>query len=88
MSDRTVVDQAKDILGVRRQAYSATFETPAGKLVLSDLAQFCRAKKSTFDPNSRRSAYLQGRKDVFERIEKYMNLSADELWEMIRREGK
>lgn len=88
MNQQTVVAEAKSILATRQQAYQQTFSNPVGQLVLSDLAKWCRAGRSTFDPNSRMSAYLQGRKDVFERIAKYMNFSVDDLYESIRREGK
>lgn len=81
-----VVQEAKSILATRQQAYRQTFSSPVGQLVLSDLAKYCRAGRSTFHPNSRVSAFQEGRKDVFEKIAKYMNLTTDELYESIRRE--
>lgn len=87
---KTVVQEAKSILGVRQQAYQQTFsaDNMSAQLVLSDLAKYCRAGKSTFDSNSRTSAFLQGRKDVYERIQKYMQMTPEQLWDSIRREGK
>ena len=72
-------EQVKDFLVTRGQAYRKTFQTIYGERVLSDLAKFCRANESTFTPDPRAEGILQGRREVWLRISKHLNLSEDEL---------
>jgi len=66
-------------LKVRQMAYARLFESDDGRIVLEDLMRFCRARESTFHPDSRVAAALDGRREVFLRIEDHLSLSADEL---------
>lgn len=71
-------------LDKRRRAYRAAFEGPEGEQVLRDLARFCHAApgKTTFvldDPSGRASAYKQGARDVFGRIQAYLNLTDQDI---------
>jgi hypothetical protein len=50
--------------------------------VLADLAKFCRAHESTFHPTSAISDRLDGRREVWLRIQQHLNLSNDELWKL------
>jgi hypothetical protein len=50
--------------------------------VLRDLAKFCRAHETTFNPDPRAHALAEGRREVFLRIANHMNLTEDELWEL------
>ena len=74
-----LVDQVKDFLVTRAQAYKRTFNGIYGERVLIDLASFCRANESTFNPDARAEGVLQGRREVWLRISKHLNLSEDEL---------
>jgi hypothetical protein len=68
----------------RRYAYQKTFD-PNGVLsnaVLKDLARFCRAHESTFTADPRVQANLEGRREVWLRIQHHLKLSPDELWEL------
>jgi len=74
-----MLDQVKEFLVTRGQAYHKTFSGIYGERVLSDLAKFCRANESTFTPDPRAEGILQGRREVWLRISKHLNLSEDEL---------
>jgi hypothetical protein len=58
----------------RWQAYRALFQDGDGKLtaeadiVLGDLRDFCRGHQSTFDPDPRVHALMEGRREVWLRI--------------------
>jgi len=54
--------------------------------VLKDLAKFCRAHDSTFDKDPRSHAILEGRREVYLRIQKYLKLTPDELWDNYRKD--
>lgn len=73
-------EQAKQYLAQRRTAYVKTFVNPFGEEVLQDLARFCRANESTFHPDARVHAALEGRREVWLRIQQHLNLSDEELW--------
>lgn len=72
-------DRIKDFLTSRKQSYQKTFSGVHGERVLEDLAGFCRANETTFLPDARASAVLEGRREVWLRIQKHMNLSPDQL---------
>ena len=74
-----VIDQVKDFLTTRGQAYRFVFKGVHGEAVLQDLAKFCRANETTFLPDERASAVLDGRREVWLRIQKHLNLTDDEL---------
>lgn len=67
-----------DFLRHRRQAYQLTFGSPIGQTVLEDLAKFCRANETCFHPNSRVNAALEGRREVWLRIQTMLNLTAEQ----------
>ncbi len=48
--------------------------------VLKDLAKFCRAHNSTFNKDPRIQANLDGRREVWLRIQENLNLSTDEIY--------
>lgn len=73
---------AKDFLARRRTAYVKTFISPFGQEVLADLAKFCRAHETTFHPDARAHAVAEGRREVFLRIQKHLQLSDDQLWQL------
>jgi hypothetical protein len=49
----------------------------SGERALADLAEFCFAKKSTFDSDPLVMARRNGRRDVWLRITNYLNLDED-----------
>ena len=77
-----LVDRAKQFLFGRQTAYRAVFQGPMSDAVLADLAKFCRASDSTFHPDPRVAAQLDGRREVFLRIQQHLKLSSDDLWKL------
>lgn len=75
-----LLNQLRDLLSSRGQAYRKTFAGIYGQRVLDDLAPFCRANKSTFHTDARLEGILQGRREVWLRITQNLNLTEEELW--------
>lgn len=76
---------SKDQALNRKRAYQRLFEGEDAQIVLDDLKRFCRANIPTFtedDPNGRVSAFKEGRRDVWLRIDKWMTLTDAELDKM------
>lgn len=71
----------------RRAAYVRTFNNPGAQPVLEDLATFCRAAESTFDPDPRVAAVLEGRREVWLRIQQHLRLSPEELFDIASGKG-
>lgn len=71
-------------------AYVQTFdiESAAVKTLLKDLEKFCRADSTTFHPDGRVHAALEGRREVWLRIQDHLKLNADELYEKYRRKDE
>lgn len=67
-------------------AYGFTFNKAdkSNYAVLVDLAKFCRANETTYMKDERLSAVLEGRREVWLRIQNYLNLSSDELLDLHR----
>lgn len=86
------VSRLKLLFNDRKVAYSQTFNkgTRPGRAVLADLAKFCRANETTFVKDDRLSAVLEGRREVWLRIQQYLNLTVDELYDIhhIRMKGE
>lgn len=76
----TKPDQAKEFLARRRTVYAKTFAGVYADEVLADLAKFCRANETTFHPDQRVHAVLEGRREVWLRIQQHLNLSDEDLW--------
>jgi hypothetical protein len=76
----TDIKEAKGYLARRRTAYVKTFDGTFSDEVLQDLAKFCRAHESTFHPDPRVHAALEGRREVWLRIEQHLKLSDEDLW--------
>ncbi len=70
----------------RAIAYNKVFD-PKNQFmnyVMMDLAKFCRAHDSTFHPDPRVHAMLEGRREVFLRIAENLNLSSEEIYKLHR----
>lgn len=78
----SVYDRAKRFLWKRQHNYQATFESPTGKVVLADLAVFCRAGESTFHENDRAAALAEGRREVWLRIAHHLHLTEEQIWKL------
>lgn len=70
------------------RAYSLAFNVLMGRAVLADLAQFCRAAESCVVKNERgeidtaATMLLEGRREVFLRIQQFTKLTEDEILEL------
>lgn len=85
MTAADFVANAKAFLFRRQSAYQTTFAGPIGEVVLSDLAKFCRAHSTTFHPDPRIAAQLDGRREVFLRIQQHLQLTDEQLWRLVGR---
>ena len=77
-----ILDRVRDYISRRRNAYCKTFLTPHGEEVLIDLAIFCRARETTFHTDARLHAVAEGRREVWLRIQKHLQLTDEQLWAM------
>lgn len=79
---RVSKEEQMQILRDRKTAYCQIFSTGdiAVTAVMRDLQQFCRAKTSTFHIDQRAHALLEGRREVWLRIDDYLTLTVDELY--------
>lgn len=69
-----------DFLRQRKRAYQLALSTPAGNEVLIDLAKFCRAAETCYHDDPRKHAVLEGRREVWLRIQDHLNLSSEQLY--------
>lgn len=69
-----------DFLRRRKVDYQLAFKSPAGQAVLIDLAKFCRADESCWHDDPRLHAVLEGRREVWLRIQRHLNLTPDQLY--------
>jgi hypothetical protein len=82
-----LVGQTLDFLRSRKKAYQLAFKSPAGSEVLQDLAKFCRADQTCFDADPRIHAVLEGRREVWLRIQQHLNLTSDQLYAIFTGRG-
>jgi len=69
-----------NFLRLRKRAYQLIFGSVAGQAVLLDLAVFCRANETCVIPGDRdRTLILEGRREVWLRIQQHLNLSGEQL---------
>lgn len=83
------IQRQKNLLGLRQRAYQLVFtdENSFVKPLLEDLAKFCRADSTTFNTDPRVHASLEGRREVWLRIQDHLKLVPDELWEKYTGKG-
>jgi hypothetical protein len=68
----------RTLMFAKRRCYQATFlpdgGSPDAERVLADLRRFCRADSTTFDPDPQMAAFKAGKREVWLRINYYLNL--------------
>lgn len=65
-------------------AYRRVFDGPAVDDVLTDLADFCRAREAPFVPGDpMATGVLIGRQEVFHRVARYLNLPEETVWGLL-----
>jgi hypothetical protein len=78
-----LIDKMKNALRIHKSSYIQTFGGEgAPRLVLEDLARFCRANGSVFHKDPLMQSYLTGRRDVWLHIQERLNLSSEELFNL------
>jgi len=75
----TAWERIREFISGRKRGYQQCFNTPAGHSVLADLAPFCRAYATCFDPDPRVHAALEGRREVWLRIVEHLHIPPEEL---------
>lgn len=76
--------KAKHYLFGRRGAYVRRLDpgNADAQTILVDLMRFCRANESTAHPDDRASARLDGRREVWLRIQQHLRLDDETLWQL------
>lgn len=82
--ENSLIERAKRFLTWRASAYRRVFniESQDARTVMTDLARFCRADKSTGHPDPYAAARLDGRREVWLRIQEHLNLTTPELYRL------
>ncbi len=75
------LDTLRRLIGKRSSCYRSVFdlERRDSSVVLQDLEEFCRVNESTFHADPRIHALLEGRREVWLRIQNYARLTDSEL---------
>lgn len=80
-----VVRRTYEFLRFRKRDYQLTFNMKSihAQRVLVDLAKFCRADETCVVPGDQRMTdVLEGRREVFLRIQQHLRLPPDQLYAM------
>ena len=80
--------KGEEFLRTRKQDYVQVLKGVHGERVRDDLAKFCRANESTFHPDPRVEGIMQGRREVWLRIQQHLDLSEDELFALFKPVGE
>jgi hypothetical protein len=79
-------EDALKVFTEMKAAYQLAFGTGAGKAVLNDLRPFCRARETCVVPGDRdKTMVLEGRREVFLRIQDFLELTPEDLIELYTR---
>ncbi len=83
---QATTDAFKRLIQGRAFAYNRVFDAKNQHVyeVLNDLARFCRAHETTFHPDPRVHAALEGRREVWLRIQEYLQLDIEEIYKLHR----
>ena len=72
-------EKARALLRDRQVSYQHALGGAPGQAVLEDLARFCRADQTTFHPDPRVHALMEGRREVWLRIKEHLDLDLEDL---------
>lgn len=77
-------EKAKRFIFHRQHAYKTVFkdDSLSAQEVLYDLAKFCRAYETTFHQDPRIHGLIEGRREVWLRIQNNINLDSETLWKL------
>lgn len=77
-----MLDSIKALISRKSHAFQRQLSGPLGEIVVKDLAEFCRADRSTFHPDPRVHAMLEGRREVWLRINKHLSLTPEQILQL------
>jgi len=82
MPMQAMVEATKRFLSGRKGSYARLFDIQNrdAQAVLTDLSKFCRAHKSTAHLDPHMAARLDGRREVWLRIQQHTKLDDETLW--------
>jgi predicted alpha/beta hydrolase len=72
-------EKALSFFRERKRSYQQGFGSETTALMMADLARFCRADRSCFDPDPRIHAALEGRREVWLRIQQHLTKTPEEM---------
>jgi hypothetical protein len=75
-----IARKTMEFLRGRSRDYRHSLLSPSGQRVLHDLSKFCRANETCFHEDPRLHAVLEGRREVWLRIQQHLNLTPDQLY--------
>lgn len=75
-------EKALSFLRERKRSYQQGCGSETTALMMEDLARFCRAHESCFDPDPRIHAALEGRREVWIRIQQHLTRTPEELMDL------
>lgn len=78
------IDEILEVYRQRKAAYQLAFGGAHGPRVLEDLKIFCCAERSYFDVDPRLHAFLEGRRQVYLRIQEHLCHDPEKLYELYR----
>ena len=83
MAINATVRRAQEFLWGRKRIYRRLFlGNEDGKFFLRDMARFCRAHASTAHADPAVAARLDGRREVWLRIQHHLQLDDEQLWRL------
>ena len=68
----------------RRQDYKEVFGSPQGERVLKDLHTFCGADKQSHSSDSHQTAFNEGLRRVWLRINGYLSMTDEQITRLLR----
>jgi hypothetical protein len=71
-----------DFVGARQRSYSMALNAPAAKLMLADLAKFCRATVPPAGKTTEETWRLIGRNEVWCRMMEHIHLGPREMYKL------
>lgn len=85
--DKTEIEEE---LRHRQVAYNNVFQKESifAQEVLKDLKKFCHADQSSFHPDPRMHAVIEGRREVWLRIQHQLEKTLEEILEIYTKEPK
>lgn len=82
---KDALEKLRSFIFARERAYKTAFSGTEGEKVLVDLARFCRANETAFHEDPRVHAVIEGRREVWLRIQHHLKLDSEALWKLYGR---